>query len=271
MTPSKALAVNAETPEPLSAEPDEKNRSRGGRLPRKLGMLAAVVVAVAVAYWAFGDRLSFEYFASQENGLREYQAAHPIATALIAIAVYVIVAGFSLPGATVMTLAYGWFFGFVIGFVIVSFGSTGGATLAFIMTRYLFRDWVQDRFADRLQTINDAFEREGPFYLFTLRLIPAVPFFLINALMGLTKIRVVTFWWVSQLGMMPATAAYVYAGASVPSLETLANEGVGNVLSWQLIVAFIAIGLLPLLLKRVVILVKQKRTQTDESIPGGAR
>lgn len=271
MTPSKALTVNAETPEPLSAEPNEKNRSSGGRLPRKLVILAAVVVAVAVAYGAFGDRLSFEYFASQENRLREYQAAHPIAAALIAIAVYVIVAGFSLPGATVMTLAYGWFFGFVTGFVIVSFGSTGGATLAFILTRYFFRDWVQDRFADRLQTVNDAFEREGAFYLFTLRLIPAVPFFVINALMGLTKIRTVTFWWVSQLGMMPATAAYVYAGASVPSLETLANEGVGNVLSWQLVVAFIAIGLLPLILKRVVIFVKQKRTQTDESIPRGAR
>jgi uncharacterized membrane protein YdjX (TVP38/TMEM64 family) len=120
------------------------------------------------------------------------------------------------------------------------------------LTRYIFRDLVQNKFAARLTAINEAFEREGAFYLFSLRLIPAVPFFVINAVMGLTTISVWTFWWVSQLGMLPATFAYVYAGSSVPSLQTLESEGVGSVLKWQLLLAFVIIGLLPLVIKRIL-------------------
>lgn len=124
--------------------------------------------------------------------------------------------------------------------------------MAFLMTRYFLQGWVQQKFAKRLESINDAFDREGAFYLFTLRLIPAVPFFVINAVMGLTKIRAITFWWVSQLGMLPGTAAYVYAGSTVPSLKQLAEEGVGKVMSWQLLLAFAILGLLPLVIKRVM-------------------
>jgi uncharacterized membrane protein YdjX (TVP38/TMEM64 family) len=230
--------------------------------PRKFGklvILATLVALVGAAFWILGDRLSLPYLAAQETTLREYHKSSPLRVALVAIAIYLAVAGFSLPGATVLTLAYGWYFGFWQGLLVVSFGSTGGAMIAFLLTRYFLQDWVQHRFAHRLETINAAFDREGAFYLFTLRLIPAVPFFVINAVMGLTKIRGTTFWWVSQLGMLPGTAAYVYAGASVPSLQQLANEGIGKVISWQLLLAFAILGALPLVVKRIVTLLPKYR------------
>jgi len=219
---------------------------------KKIGLLVLLVVIAGVGFWLLGDRLSFEYLATQEAALREYRSDDPLWAAVIAIVVYIAVAGFSFPGALVLTLACGWYFGFWQGLLVVSLGSTAGATLAFLMTRYFLQGWVQQRFAKRLESVNEAFDREGAFYLFTLRLIPAVPFFVINAVMGLTKIRVITFWWVSQLGMLPGTAAYVYAGASVPSLKLLAEEGVGKVVSWQLLLAFAILGLLPLVTKRVM-------------------
>ncbi len=227
------------------------SKSKHGAI-RKLGMLVIVASIAGGGYWLLEDRLSFAYLASQETALREFRLNRPAWASVIAVAFYVAVAGFSLPGAAVITLAYGWYFGFWHGLLVVSFGSTGGATLAFLMTRYLFQNLVQQRFSQRLVSINAALDREGAFYLFTLRLIPAVPFFVINAVMGVTKIRATTFWWVSQLGMLPGTAAYVYAGSQVPSLQQLADEGVGRVLSWQLLLAFALLGLLPLVIKRIV-------------------
>jgi len=225
-------------------------------IAKKVGLLALLAILAGGGFWLLGDRLSFDYLATQESALREYRLNYPFWAAIIAIAVYIAVAGLSLPGASVLTLACGWYFGFWQGLLVVSFGSTGGATLAFLMTRYLLQGWVQQKFARKLASINEAFDREGAFYLFTLRLIPAVPFFVINAVMGLTKIRVITFWWVSQLGMLPGTAAYVYAGSSVPSLKQLAEEGVGNVISWQLILAFVILGVLPLAIKRIVTILR---------------
>ena len=230
---------------------DDFTKQKQGNAQR-IGLLALLAVMALGGYCLLGNRLSFEYLATQESALREYRQSHPIWAAIVAIAVYVAVAGLSLPGAAVLTLACGWYFGFWHGLLVVSFGSTGGATMAFLMTRYMLQDWVQQKFAKRLESINDAFKREGAFYLFTLRLIPAVPFFVINAVMGLTKIRAVTFWWVSQLGMLPGTAAYVYAGSTVPSLKQLAEGGVGKVVSWQLLLAFAILGLLPLMIKRIV-------------------
>jgi uncharacterized membrane protein YdjX (TVP38/TMEM64 family) len=219
---------------------------------RKSGVVVLLAVVVAGAYWLLGDRLSFEYLATQESALRQYRQNHPFWAAIVAVTSYIAIAGFSLPGAAVLTLACGWYFGFWQGLLIVSFGSTAGATLAFLMTRYLLQGWVQQKFSRKLESINEAFDREGAFYLFTLRLIPAIPFFVINAVMGLTKIRAFTFWWVSQVGMLPGTAAYVYAGSTVPSLKQLADEGVGKVISWQLLLAFAILGLLPLVIKRLV-------------------
>lgn len=235
------------------AESPQEDSSLGRQWNRKRSVLLALIVVLAFGgYQLLGDRLSFEYLATQELALRDYRQSHPVRAVIVALAVYIAVAGFSLPGAVVLTLACGWYFGFWQALLVVSFGSTGGATLAFLITRYLLQGWFQQKFASRLQPINEAFDREGAFFLFTLRLIPAVPFFVINAVMGLTKIRVITFWWVSQLGMLPGTAAYVYAGSTVPSLKQLAEGGIGKVISWPLLLAFAMLGLLPLVIKRIV-------------------
>lgn len=235
-----------------SRSTQQDNPQQNPRNARRVGLLVLIAIVALGGYWLLGDRLSFGYLATQEIALREYRPSYPFWAAMVAIAVYIAVAGFSLPGAAALSLACGWYFGFWPGLLVVSFGSTGGATLAFLMTRYLLRDWVQRGFSTRLEAVNAAFDREGAFYLFTLRLIPAVPFFVVNAVMGLTKIRAITFWWVSQLGMLPGTAAYVYAGSTVPSLKQLADEGVGKVISWQLLLAFAILGILPLVLKRVI-------------------
>lgn len=217
----------------------------------KLWLFAMVVIVAAVLYWQFGSYLSLESLAQQETALRDYQTQHPVLVFAIAFLIYVTVTGMSLPGATVLTLVYGWYFGFLETLVLVSFASTLGATIAFLLSRYLFRDAIMNRFGDRLKKFNESLEREGPFYLFTLRLIPAFPFFIINAVMGLTPLKTWTFWWVSQLGMLAGTAVFVYAGSSVPSLATLADKGVNAAFSptqmTQLLGAFALIGVLPLI------------------------
>ncbi|MCM2373957.1 TVP38/TMEM64 family protein, partial [Aporhodopirellula aestuarii] len=188
-----------------------------------------------------------------QTQLRTYQSEHPVLVFGAAFLVYVVVTGLSLPGAAVLTLVYGWYFGLLRGVVLVSFASTAGATMAFLLSRFLFRDAIQKRFGDRLQNFNQSLEKEGPFFLFTLRLIPAVPFFVINAVMGLTPIRTRTFWWVSQLGMLAGTAVYVYAGSSVPDLQTLADKGIGAVFTpsqlTQIVIAFVLLGVFPLIVR----------------------
>ncbi len=225
-----------------------------------------VVVAIGViAYTQFGDLLSLENLAKQESGLRTFQADHPILVYGAAFLVYVLATGLSLPGAAVLALVYGWYFGLLRGLVLVSFASTAGATLAFLLSRFLFRDSIQKRFGQRLESFNEALEKEGPFFLFTLRLIPAVPFFVINAVMGLTPVRTVTFWWVSQLGMLAGTAVYVYAGSSVPDLQTLADEGIGAVFSpsqlFQIVIAFVLLGLFPLIVRFAMKYIKRTPKQ----------
>lgn len=216
----------------------------------KLAVLVAVLVTIAVAYTLFRDSLTLENLANREAELRQYQEAYPVLVYSIAFLVYVAVTGLSLPGAAGLTLLFGWYFGFWRGVVMVSFASTTGATLAFLLSRFLFRDAIQRRFGDRLDRFNQALEREGPFFLFTLRLVPAVPFFVINAVMGLTPIRTLTFWWVSQLGMLVGTAVYVYAGSRVPSLQALADDGISAVFTasqiTQIVIAFVLLGVFPL-------------------------
>jgi len=214
-------------------------------------VLVVLAVAVTGGYLLLGDVLSLDTMAQQETQHRYAQEAHPLVTYGAAFLIYVVVTGLSLPGATVLSLVYGWFFGFIRGFVLVSFASTTGATVAFLVSRYLFREFVRTRYGDRLSRFNAALERDGAYFLFTLRLIPAVPFFVINAVMGLTAMRVLTFWWVSQLGMLAGTAVYVFAGSSVPSLDVLAEEGVYAAFTptqlLQLFVAFGLLGVFPLL------------------------
>jgi len=264
-SPSVRQCIDTRKPLQMPADSRSTNLNEAVSLPhnrgnaRKFALLALVVVAAGGGFWLLGDRLSLHYIATQESSLQAYRHSYPFRAAFIAIAAYITIAGFSLPGGSVLTLLYGWYFGFWQALVIVSVGSTGGATFAFLMTRYFFQEWIQQKFARKLESVNEVFDREGAFYLFTLRLLPAVPFFVINAVMGLTKIRVFTFWWVSQLGMLPGTAAYVYAGSSVPSLKQLADEGVGAAISWPLLLAFAVLGLLPLVTKRGVEAMKPGR------------
>lgn len=213
-----------------------------------------------------GDRLSLATLAASEGQLTAMVREHPLGIGALAFLIYVLVTGLSLPGAAALSLAYAWIFGFWKALLIVSFASTAGATIAFLLSRYLFRDWVQSRLGKRFQSMNEAFEREGAFYLFTLRLIPLVPFFAINAAMGLTGIRAKTFWWVSQVGMLPGTVAYVYAGSVVPNVQTLAEKGVRGILDWRLLIAFGVLGLLPLLLKRLITWANRRRSSMPTSL-----
>ncbi|MEM6329858.1 MAG: TVP38/TMEM64 family protein, partial [Planctomycetota bacterium] len=216
---------------------------------------------IGAAYWKFGNPETLNWLAEQETSLKQYQASNFLLVFGIAFLAYVLVTGLSLPGAALMTLIMGWYFGWGPGTLLVSFASTTGATVAFLLSRYLFQDSIQQRFGDKLQAFNDALDREGAFYLFTLRLIPAVPFFVINVVMGLTKMRVSTYWWVSQLGMLAGTAVYCYAGSRIPDLRTLIDEGAGAVFTpgrlTQIAIAFTLLGAFPLVAKKAVGLLKR--------------
>ena len=248
------------TPPPADAPPLGKKSSGWF----KLGVFAVVAIIAAVLYWQFGSYLSLESLAQREMALRDYQAQHPVLVFAIAFLIYVTVTGMSLPGAAGLTLVYGWYFGFVESLVLVSFASTLGATIAFLFSRYLFRDAIMNRFGDRLAKFNESLEREGSFYLFTLRLIPAIPFFIVNAVMGLTPLKPWTFWWVSQIGMLGGTAVFCYAGSSVPNLATLAEKGVNAAFSStqmaQIIGAFVLMGAFPLVARWAIKFWKKDKT-----------
>ncbi len=245
---------------PPSSSPGESGGpSPKGRRVARLLLLAGVLALAVFGYVRFGDSLTLESLAEREEALRDYRAEAPWLVIGGAFAIYVAVTGLSLPGATVLTLAFGWFFGFWQALLLVSFASTGGATLAFLFSRYLLRDAIQSRFGGKLARFNEALEREGSFYLFTLRLIPVFPFFVINLVMGLTPIRTWTFWWVSQVGMLAGTAVYVYAGSSVPNLADLADRGIEGILTPRLVIAFVVLGLFPLAVKKIMGVIRARR------------
>jgi len=224
------------------------NRSR-------LLVLAALAVLVAVFFALGGHRyLTFQNVKAQQDAILAFHGSHPWQTALGYFAVYVAVTGLSQPGAAVMTLVGGAVFGLLWGTVLVSFASSIGATLAFLASRFLLRDWVQARFGQQLGALNAGVAKEGGLYLFTLRLIPAVPFFVINLAMGLTPIRTWTFYWVSQLGMLAGTVVYVNAGTQLAAIQSPSD-----ILSPGLIGAFVLLGLFPLVAKRIVDGVRARR------------
>ena len=244
--------MTQETQPPPDPSPPETTKQKQNGWIRKVIVLCAVAALVVIAWIRFEDALSLQSLAQKEGEFRQYQADHPALVYGLAFTIYVASTSLSLPGATAMTLIVGWFFGFWPALLLVSFASTTGATLAFTFSRYLLHDSIQNRFGSRLKSFNEALKKEGAFYLFTLRLIPLVPFFVINLVMGLTPIKTSTFWWVSQLGMLPGTAVFVYAGSSVPSLQTLADKGAGGILSPQLLAAFILLGLFPITIKKIM-------------------
>ena len=218
--------------------------------------LLGLVPATCIALYLLRDEFSLQRLADHDAAVRDMNRNHPIWMLLLAFVVYVLATGVSVPGAAGLTLACGWLFGFWPALVLVSFASTAGASLAFLISRLVLRDAVRARFADRLGEIETALRRDGPFYLFLLRLIPIIPFFVINIVMGLTPIRLRTFWWVSQLGMLPATVLFVAAGALVPSLQDLVDKGITGFLTLKELTAitslFTALGLLPLVARKLL-------------------
>lgn len=204
----------------------------------------AVIVALAVN---FGPYLTLENAKAQQAALSEYIENNFVIAAVSYFALYVLVTAFSVPGATVITLLGAALFGFTTGLILVSFASTLGATLAFLSSRYLLRDWVQSRFGSKLETINDGVERDGAFYLFSLRLIPVFPFFLINLVMGLTPIKTLQFYLVSQLGMLPGTAVFINAGTQLAQIESLSG-----IVSPTVLLSFALLGIFPVIAKWVM-------------------
>ena len=222
---------------------------------KKLGLVIFLLALVA-SYFIFdlGRFFSLDFLKSQQAAIEAYRVANPWTTAGIFFAVYVAVTALSFPGAAVLTLAAGAIFGLLTGLIIVSFASSIGATLAFLASRFLLRDWVQNRFGDRLKALNAGVKKDGAFYLFTLRLVPAFPFFVINLVMGLTPIRATTFYWVSQIGMLAGTIVYVNAGTQLGQIDSLAG-----ILSPGLIGSFVLLGIFPLIAKRIVAAVQAKK------------
>ncbi len=225
-------------------------------MSKKKLLIVALLVALIVAFFALdlGRFLSLAYLKSRQAEFTMLAADRPWLVAGAFFAVYVAVAALSLPGAAIMTLAAGAIFGLANGTTIVSFASAIGATLAMLVSRYVLRDSVQSKFGARLADIDKGIEREGAFYLFTLRLVPLFPFFLINLLMGLTRMKAWTFYWVSQIGMLAGTIVYVNAGTQLAKIESLKG-----ILSPGLIGSFVLLGVFPLVAKKIVDIVKSRR------------
>lgn len=222
-------------------------------------IVAGAVIGLVVLFFVYdlGQYLSLAYVKSRQEWLVDMYAQHTLWTIGAYMLVYIAVTALSLPGAAVMTLAGGALFGLVTGTVVISFASTIGATLAFLVSRFLLKTWVQDRFTDKLHAINQGIERDGAFYLFTLRLVPVFPFFIINLVMGLTPMRTLRFYLVSQLGMLPGTLVYVNAGTQLAQIDSLKG-----ILSPGLLLSFALLGVFPLLAKKGVAVINRKRKGT---------
>ena len=222
---------------------------------KKLLLIGALVVLIA-AFFVFdlGRFLSLSYIKSRQLEFAALYADHPLLVIGAYFVGYVAVTALSLPGAAIMTLAGGAIFGLWIGTLVVSFASTLGATLAFLSSRYVLRDSVKQRFGNRLADIDKGVAKDGAFYLFTLRLVPLVPFFVVNLVMGLTAMRVAVFAGVSQLGMLAGTGVYVNAGTQLAKITSL-----GGILSPGLLGSFVLLGLFPLLAKKIVELIRSRK------------
>ena len=225
-------------------------------MSRRRLLVAVLLLGLIAAFFALdlGHYLRLEYFRSQQSAIEEFRRANALAAGGVSFLIYVAVTALSLPGAAVMSLAVGAIFGLAWGTLIVSFASSAGATLAFLSSRFLFRGSVRSQFGERLRAIDAGLEKEGAFYLFALRLVPAFPYVVVNLVMGVMPIRAWTFYWVSQIGMLPATIVYVNAGTQ---LATLAS--IRGLLSPELIGSLALLGVFPLIAKRAVEALKARR------------
>jgi pyruvate/2-oxoglutarate dehydrogenase complex dihydrolipoamide dehydrogenase (E3) component/uncharacterized membrane protein YdjX (TVP38/TMEM64 family) len=232
-------------------------------MAKRLILLALLLAAIA-AWFTFdlGQYFTLEWLKAQQSTIDAFYRENPVLVIAGFFLIYVTVTALSFPGAAIMTLAAGAIFGLVTGTVLVSFASTIGATLAFLGSRYLFRDWVQARFGERLKGVNEGMARDGAFYLFSLRLVPVFPFFAVNLLMGLTPIRVWTYFWVSQVGMLLGTLVYVNAGTQLAQISALSD-----IASPGLLGSFAALGLLPWVGKWIMGLIKRRRVYAQFQQP----
>jgi pyruvate/2-oxoglutarate dehydrogenase complex dihydrolipoamide dehydrogenase (E3) component/uncharacterized membrane protein YdjX (TVP38/TMEM64 family) len=230
---------------------------------KKIALLLSLAIAVGL-FFAFdlGQYLNLHTLKAQQQDIESFRAANPGIATLGYFIIYVLVTALSLPGATLLTLAGGAVFGLWWGLLIISFASTIGATLAFLIARYLLRDWVSQRFGQRLKTVDDGIAREGAFYLFTLRLVPLFPFFLINLLLGLTAMKARTFYWVSQVGMLAGTVVYVNAGTQLGKIDSLAG-----IVSPTLLGSFALLGIFPLIARKVVEYIRDDKVYADWKRP----
>ncbi|MGF1694698.1 TVP38/TMEM64 family protein [Vibrio lamellibrachiae] len=211
-------------------------------------LLIGIIIFLTLNY---GQLLTLDNAKAQQESLAQFIESNFLVAALSYFGIYIVVTALSIPGAAVVTLLGAALFGFWTSLLLVSFASTIGATLAFLSSRFLLKEWVQNKFGDKLSTINEGVKKDGAFYLFTLRLIPVVPFFLINLLMGLTPISAARFYLVSQLGMLPGTAVYLNAGTQLAKIESLSG-----IVSLPVILSFVLLGLFPIITKKVMGLLK---------------
>jgi uncharacterized membrane protein YdjX (TVP38/TMEM64 family) len=234
----------------MSPSPSSKSSN-----PARIAMALAILLSIAAFFILGLDKyLTLATLKASLGALHQWMDLRPLTSAVGFFAAYVAITALGLPSSVVMTVAAGALFGFVQGALLASFASTLGAVLSCLCARYILRQWVQARFGERLSSVNVGVEREGAFYLFTMRLIPILPFFAINLLMGLTPMPVRTYAWVSQLGMLPATAVFTYAGTRLALVESLSD-----VLSPGLITAFALLGLFPLMARKLVFWLRIRR------------
>ncbi|MFT7560675.1 MAG: putative membrane protein YdjX (TVP38/TMEM64 family) [Flavobacteriales bacterium] len=221
----------------------------------------AILVLTAVSVWYFDATrfLDLDYFASRRAELLDYVAQYPYQAVCSFIAIYILTATLSLPGGAVLTLIAGALFGVVWGSLYVSFASTIGASFAFLLSRFFFRESIQRRFGHRLTRINEGMEKEGALYLFGMRFVPLIPYFVVNLLMGLTTIKLWKFYLASQIGMLPATVIFVNAGTQISKIESISD-----VLSPQLMASFIILALFPLATKKIMRFVRGYKVTPSE-------
>jgi pyruvate/2-oxoglutarate dehydrogenase complex dihydrolipoamide dehydrogenase (E3) component/uncharacterized membrane protein YdjX (TVP38/TMEM64 family) len=219
-------------------------------------ILVTLIIVLVIGFFAFdlGRFLTLSNLKAQQMAFAAYYAHNAAFTLLVYFGIYVAVTALSLPGAAIMTLAGGALFGLVTGTLVVSFASSLGATLAFLVSRFILRESVQKKFGDKLAAINEGVRKDGAFYLFTLRLVPIFPFFIINLVMGLTTMRTAVFYGVSQLGMLAGTLVYVNAGTQLARIDS-----VGGILSPSLLISFALLGIFPLAAKKIIAMVKSRR------------
>ena len=227
-------------------------------------LVVAAILAIVVAFFYFDLRqyLTLDAIKAQQANFAQKFEANPIGFALSFFAIYVVMTAASFPGAALLTLLAGAIFGFWKGVLIASFASTIGATLAFLGSRYLLQNWVQSKFGSRIAPINEGVAKDGAFYLFTLRLVPVFPFFLVNLLMGLSKMKTLTFYAVSQIGMLAGTAVYVFAGTELGKITSLKG-----ILSPGLLGAFVLLGTFPLLAKKIVNAIQARKVYANWTKP----